>query len=76
MKVQEIETRLKAAFPDCDVIATDLTGTENHYEVRIASASFQGKSRLEQQRMVMGVFPDELKSGELHALAIKILVKS
>ena len=76
MTPQEIEVRLKNTFPDCDVIVTDLTGTENHYEVRVASKVFGGRSRIEQQRMVMGAFDAELKTGEVHALTIKTLAKS
>ena len=71
----EIENRLKKNFPDSDVIVTDLTGTENHYEVRIASVAFQGRSRIEQQRLVMDAFSSELKTGEVHALTIKTLAK-
>ncbi len=76
MTPQEIEVRLKTAFPDCDAIVTDLTGTENHYEVRVASKAFAGRSRIEQQRLVMSAFDAELKTGEVHALTIKTLVKS
>jgi BolA protein len=44
---------------------------ESHFTVQIASPAFQGKSRLETQRMVMDVLKEELQSGRLHALSIK-----
>lgn len=75
MTPEQMESKLKISFPDCDVIATDLTGTQNHYEVRIASNSFQGLNRVQQHQKVMAVFSDELKSGELHALTLKIIEK-
>ena len=67
----DIEDRLKKDFPDCDVVATDLTGGGNHYEVRIASSSFAGLNRVQQHQKVMATFDSELKSGELHALTLK-----
>jgi stress-induced morphogen len=75
MTPNDLESRLKNHFPDADVLVTDLTGTEDHYEVRIASKAFHGRSRIEQQRQVMGALDAELKSGEVHALTIKTLVK-
>jgi stress-induced morphogen len=75
MTAQSMESSLKKQFPDADVIVSDLTGTHDHFEVRIASQQFQGRSRIECQRLVMDVFACELKSGEVHALTIKTLVK-
>lgn len=75
MSPQAIEERLKQTFPDGDILVSDLTGTENHYEVRVASASFQGLNRIAQHQKVMAAFAAELKSGEVHALAIKTLAK-
>lgn len=75
MTPAEVENRLKSHFPDADIAVIDLTGTEDHYEVRIASSAFQGRSRIEQQRQVMAALDAELKSGEVHALTIKTLIK-
>ena len=75
MTSEQMEERLKAAFTDSDVAVMDLTGTQDHWEVRIASGDFDGISRMERHKKVMAVFDDELKSGEVHALTIKTLVK-
>lgn len=75
MTPNEVENRLKSHFPDADVAVIDLTGTEDHYEVRIASKAFEGRTRIEQQRQVMSALDAELKSGEVHALTIKTLTK-
>lgn len=75
MTPQQIEHRLHEKFPDCDALVEDLTGGMNHFEVRVASKAFAGKSRIEQQRLVMDAFSAELKSGEVHALTIKTLPK-
>jgi len=75
MTAQQMENRLKTAFPDADVAVIDLTGTEDHWEVRVASKAFKGLSRIDNQRKIMDVFAPELKTGEVHALTIRTLAK-
>ena len=43
---------------------------ESHFRLRIRSACFAGKSRVERHRMVNAVLAEELK-GRVHALAIE-----
>ena len=74
MSPEQMNQRLKEAFPGADVSVTDLTGGEDHYEVFVQSNSFAGLSRIEQHQKVMAAFQAELKSGEVHALAIKTKV--
>jgi BolA family transcriptional regulator, general stress-responsive regulator len=45
---------------------------ESHFTIKVVSASFAGKSRLERHRMVNDVLAEELK-GKIHALAISAL---
>jgi BolA protein len=45
---------------------------ESHFTIKVVSASFAGKSRLERHRMVNDVLAEELK-GRIHALAISAL---
>ncbi|NQZ01348.1 MAG: BolA family transcriptional regulator [Bdellovibrionales bacterium] len=75
MQATDLEERLKAAFPEAELMVTDLTGGGSNFEVRIIASQFEGKSRIEQHQAVMGVFDAELKSGELHALTLKTLAK-
>jgi BolA protein len=42
---------------------------ESHFRVRIVSAAFGGKSRVERHRMINAVLADELRA-HVHALAI------
>lgn len=71
MSPEQMSQRLKEAFPGSVIEVTDLTGGEDHYEVFVQSNSFKGMSRIEQHQKVMAAFQAELKSGEVHALAIK-----
>ena len=48
---------------------------ESHFRVEIVSAAFEGKSRLERQRMVYAALADELKH-DIHALALRTLTPS
>ena len=48
-------------------------GGETHFRVIMASAVFDGQSRLERQRAVMDVLQEEL-DGPVHALALKLSV--
>ncbi len=43
---------------------------ETHFRVEIASTAFEGKNRVERQRMVYAALAEELSAG-LHALALK-----
>ena len=45
---------------------------ESHFTIKVVSAAFAGKSRLERHRMVNQVLAAEL-AGQVHALAIRAL---
>ena len=50
-------------------------GGESHFNVTVVSAEFEGKNRVERQRMVYGALAVEMK-GPIHALALKTLTPS
>jgi BolA protein len=45
---------------------------ESHFSIKVVSAAFGGKSRVERHRMVNAALAEEL-AGPVHALAIKAL---
>ena len=68
----ELKSLLLQFFPESEIILKDLVGDGDHYEVLIKSTKFNGKSRIEQHRMVNEALKGYL--GEtLHALAIKTM---
>jgi len=69
----QMEERLTQQFPDSQVAVIDLTGTQNHFEVRISSPALKNLTRLQQHKQIMSVFASELKSGEVHALSVRVL---
>jgi stress-induced morphogen len=66
-----LEARIKSALPDAQVTIRDLTGTGDHFEARVVSAAFEGKTMLDQHAAVYAPLQDLLDSGELHALALR-----
>ena len=66
-----LKTRIEAALAGSQVEVKDLTGTGDHFEARVVSPSFEGKSLVEQHQQVYAPLADVLKTGELHALALK-----
>ena len=70
MPASEIETLIKAAFPDADVVIEALRGDGDHYACRVVSTAFSGKSRVQQHQMVYKALGGRM-GGELHALALQ-----
>ena len=69
----DMEIILKKSFPKAELAVVDLTGGQNHFEVRMSNEAFeQGLSRIEKHKKIMSLFDEQLKSGEVHALAIKL----
>lgn len=66
---EDLQKRLKEAFPDASLELVDLTGTLDHYQLRIGSGLFAGKSMIEQHRMVYAALGAAMH-GPIHALAL------
>jgi stress-induced morphogen len=64
-----LKALLLTSFPGAQVEVTDLTGTSDHFQALIVTPAFDGKSRIEQHRMVYAAL-GELMQGEVHALAL------
>ena len=71
----ELEARLHQAFPDADILVTDLAGDGDHYKARIVSSAFDGLPRVRQHQLVNRALAD-LLSGPLHALALETAPKA
>lgn len=73
MDAGEIERMIKAALPDAKVVIRDLAGDGDHYAAEVVSASFKGKSRVQQHQMVYEALKGNM-GGALHALALQTSV--
>jgi len=70
MEASEITRLIKAALPDARVSVEELAEDGDHYAAVVVSASFRGKSRVEQHRMVFNALQGRL-GGQLHALSLQ-----
>ena len=62
-----IEQMIRAGLPDAQVAVTGEDGV--HFEARVSSPSFEGKSTLQRHRMVYATLGEYL-GREIHALAL------
>ena len=65
----EISSMIMSAFPDATVELQDTAGDNNHYTAKIVSKIFNGKSKIEQHKMVYKALKGKM-GNELHALAL------
>lgn len=70
MPAADLESRLRAAFPDAQITITDLAGDGDHYKARIVSPAFAGLPRVRQHQLVNKALADVL-GGQLHALQLE-----
>ena len=68
----EVRGRIEAALPGARVVISTFSG-DDHFEAVVEAPQFQGKSLIEQHRMVYAAL-DELLGGAMHALALKTRV--
>jgi stress-induced morphogen len=69
MKPDQVESLIRTAFPDALLELKDLTGTQDHYELHLASAAFAGRSAIQQHRLVYAALGAHV-GREIHALAL------
>ena len=67
----ELKARIESLHSGTTAQVHDLTGTQDHWQVTIVSPAFEGKSMIDQQRMVMAILKSEIDSNEVHALTMK-----
>jgi acid stress-induced BolA-like protein IbaG/YrbA len=66
----DIARRIEAALPGAEV---EVEGSEAHFSARVVSGRFEGKTRVEQHRMIYDLFREEMASQAIHALALRTL---
>jgi stress-induced morphogen len=70
MTSAQIESDLRAAFPDADIQIDDLAGDGDHFRARIVSSAFEGLPRVRQHQLVYQAMQGKV-GGVLHALALE-----
>ena len=72
MEPETVKAMILQEIPDAEVELTDLTGSCDHYEARIVSAQFEGKTPIEQHRLVYAALGAAMH-GPIHALSLRTL---
>ena len=70
----DLKARIEASIPDARAEVEDLTGGGDHFRASVVSPAFDGLSRIEQHKLVYGVFGAEV-GGPIHALSLKTTSK-
>ena len=65
-----VRERLEKAFGGA-VEVRDLTGTDNHFEVRVVSPEFEGKTPVERHKLVYAPLRDWIEDETVHALSVR-----
>ena len=73
VSIEEVKRRIEAALPGATVSVETFSG-DDHFQAIVEAQQFEGKSRIEQHRMVYAAV-DGLLGGAMHALALKTRVK-
>ena len=67
---EDLENYIKESIPDSTVIIEDLRGDGDHYSATVISKSFEGKTKIEQHKLVYDSLNGKM-GNELHALMLK-----
>ncbi|XZO00087.1 MAG: BolA family protein [Microcoleus sp.] len=67
----QVAEMIQTGLPDAKVKVDDLTGGGDHYQARVVSAAFEGKSRVQQHQLVYGALKQAMASEAIHALALQ-----
>mgnify|MGYP001261702208 FL=1 len=69
LSIEEIKKLITSSIPDASIEIKDLMGDSNHYSAKITSKIFNGKSKIEQHKLVYKSLQGKM-GNELHALSI------
>ena len=65
----EIKQRIESAIPESTADVEDWTGGGDHFRATVVSPAFAGLSRIQQHKLVMDVFAEEI-GGSIHAFSV------
>jgi len=67
----QIESMIKADMPDAKVVAEDMKGSGDHYQVAIVSSAFEGLSLVKRHQLVYKAVNEAMSSEAIHALSLR-----
>ena len=71
MAIERLRALLERAFPDAgELDVVDRTGGGDHFHVTVRTTLFDGRSLVEQHRLVYDALAEPLADGTIHELRI------
>jgi stress-induced morphogen len=70
---EELTGMLTAKLAEATIAVEDMTGTMDHFEVKVLWSGFEGKSLVEQHQYINEALSGPLNDGRIHALTIKTM---
>ena len=67
----EIQALVKRTIPNAQAEVEDFTGGGDHFRIVVISSVFQGKTLIDQHRLVQASIHEALEDGRIHAVHIK-----
>jgi acid stress-induced BolA-like protein IbaG/YrbA len=68
---EQVAERIRREIPYARVEIVDLTGTDDHFEARVVSSAFAGKSPIERHRMVYRPLLEWIEDDTVHAISVR-----
>lgn len=71
MSPDQLEALIKSGLPDAKVVAEDMKGTGDHYQVAVVSSEFEGLSLVKRHQLVYKTVQSAMSSEAIHALSLE-----
>jgi stress-induced morphogen len=75
VETEAIRALLVQAFPEAELDVEDRTGTGDHFQVTVVTATFDGLPLIDQHRRVNDALAAPLGDGSIHELRIRTRTK-
>ena len=72
LKTEDVKKLIEDHLPGAEVQVSDMTGTSDHFDVRVRASAFSGKTLMEQHKMVHEALGEHLTTS-IHAVNIKTM---
>jgi acid stress-induced BolA-like protein IbaG/YrbA len=71
MNPEDVQNLISKSLSSAEVTVTDMTGTQDHFEIMVLWEGFKGKSLIQQHQIVNKSLAEALEDGRIHAIKIK-----
>ncbi len=75
LPIETVQELVEKGIPGSEVLVQDTTGGLDHFRIHVTSATFDGKSLMDQHRMVFAALGEHLTT-TIHAVDIQTEVKN